>query len=736
MNTTKQQIIPLLILVITPLASAYLFLYVDGADPPGATVALDPDTYWIGVYSDNGGLWGPNQTYVAYISVMGADYWTGGYHVYIPPAKLNSSAAYLEPTGSEFIWEMHNGLSPFHSSSAGVHFDFELTFDGTPILVTLYAEDGSTVIDTLQIINTGPIDTDEDGISDDSDNCPTVSNPSQTDADEDGVGDACDICPGGDDRVDTDGDSVPDDCDNCPNNYNPTQTDSDGDGIGNDCDNCSTNYNPGQVDDDNDGFGNVCDICPGGDDTVDTDGDSVPDDCDNCPQTPNPGQEDTDGDSTGDVCEQVNLAFGKAAAVLTRSGWQYDPDPNDPYWIPLLYNSPSLIVDGDWKTQFTDNDPCSFAVLIDLGAECTIYQVTLVGTSDINNSKALSRFSSLEVLIVAGDGTINERTEYLMPAWVVGSQPTVTINFTGPNNIGRYIKVYRDSPGPWGGTDFDYTNSIDAAGETYDYRLTLAEVEVYGPATTVTTAHAPDPYDAETDVPTDTDLSWQPPVSYQTDYYELYLDTNESMVIESDSMCMQVVATWSETYTPTIFLALETKYYWKVIAYEPNEPSAPIPHEGPVWSFTTQKAVQVDAGPNIITWLDGGMASVNLNGTVTCYLSGPDSILWSVVEPPANPNVTIVNDSVEDTTASIYTSGTFLLSLWANDNETPANEDEDTMEIQVFAGACEAAKANPNGYTPLPHDSNGDCREDLADFISFAMDWLKDLSLTENLILE
>ena len=38
----------------------------------------------------------------------------------------------------------------------------------------------------------GPIDSDGDGISDMSDNCPHVANPSQSDCDGDGSGDACD----------------------------------------------------------------------------------------------------------------------------------------------------------------------------------------------------------------------------------------------------------------------------------------------------------------------------------------------------------------------------------------------------------------------------------------------------------------------------------------------------------------------------------------------------------------
>ena len=81
---------------------------------------------------------------------------------------------------------------------------------------------------------TGPIDTDEDTVPDDADNCPAVANVDQTDTDGDGLGDLCD--------TDDDADGVPDSSDSCTLIPNPGQEDSDGDALGDVCD----------TDDDND----------------------------------------------------------------------------------------------------------------------------------------------------------------------------------------------------------------------------------------------------------------------------------------------------------------------------------------------------------------------------------------------------------------------------------------------------------------------------------------------------
>jgi hypothetical protein len=70
-------------------------------------------------------------------------------------------------------------------------------------------------------------DIDGDGILDITDNCVSLSNPTQEDIDGNGVGDVCE---------DFDRDGISNNTDNCPNAPNVGQRDEDGDGLGDNCD--------------------------------------------------------------------------------------------------------------------------------------------------------------------------------------------------------------------------------------------------------------------------------------------------------------------------------------------------------------------------------------------------------------------------------------------------------------------------------------------------------------------
>ncbi len=135
-------------------------------------------------------------------------------------------------------------------------------------------------LDAIAAVHWRPAaDQDGDGVDDNVDNCPQVSNGDQADADGDGIGNVCDSDP----------DEPPpppgDDEDPPPDDDDGAGADADGDGIEDVDDNCPTTPNAAQNDTDADGVGDVCDFCPAaGDGTnADADGDDVGDACDPCP---------------------------------------------------------------------------------------------------------------------------------------------------------------------------------------------------------------------------------------------------------------------------------------------------------------------------------------------------------------------------------------------------------------------------------------------------------------------
>ncbi len=187
----------------------------------------------------------------------------------------------------------------------------------------------------------GDKDSDNDGVADEDDACPTIAGLASLkgcpDTDGDGIADREDACPNepGEQRMngcpDRDGDGVADNVDDCPDDAGLRRfsgcPDTDGDNIIDKEDNCPTVVGipamNGCPDSDRDGITDADDACPNEPGTAefagcpDTDNDGIPNNLDECPNDPGlkrfNGCPDTDNDGVPDPKDKCPTLAGPAS---------------------------------------------------------------------------------------------------------------------------------------------------------------------------------------------------------------------------------------------------------------------------------------------------------------------------------------------------------------------------------------------------------------------------------------
>ena len=225
------------------------------------------------------------------------------------------------------------------------------------------------------------------------------------------------------------------------------------------------------------------------------------------------------------------------------------------------------------------------------------------------------------------------------------------------------------------------------------------------------------------------ELKWTPRdpcVPGQTVPVDVYFTDDLNALQEfSNPAAIQVVA--KKVMTSVVVQTQPKKrYYWAVDSYVGSEAD---PVFGPIFSFMSDNlAPTVDAGPDIVTWLEAGSRTGTLDATIDDDGGAAScTAKWTVASEPNEGMAVIAAANAEDTSVTLSAAGTYVLKVDVSDGEYTSS---DTVTIHVYNDRCAAAQSVP-GYQPLVGDLNGDCRVDDLDMALLQENWLKDNSMTD-----
>ncbi len=249
--------------------------------------------------------------------------------------------------------------------------------------------------------------------------------------------------------------------------------------------------------------------------------------------------------------------------------------------------------------------------------------------------------------------------------------------------------------------------------------------------TTLTATALLDPHPADGSLvsPGQVELSWtlpDPHVPGEPVLVDVYFtDDLEALEQFTNPAAIQVVDARNVT-SVLVQTQPKTRYYWAVDTYVGSEND---PILGPIFTFYADNmAPQVNAGADIVTWLEDGLRTGLLDATVTDDGAiFPYTVQWTVVSEPVEGAAIIETPTAEDTNVTLTATGIYVLQVEAFDGEYTGS---DTITISVYDDPCQAAQSLPD-YEPLVGDLNGDCRVDELDMALLEEHWMQDSSLID-----
>jgi len=350
-------------------------------------------------------------------------------------------------------------------------------------------------------------------------------------------------------------------------------------------------------------------------------------------------------------------------------------------------------------------------------------QVGWAGTGTLNMTGGLIELS--DTLVVPGQGGTG--TVSLRGGTIKASDLQIT-SVSGSMDVtaGTLILAGDDTAAVQGYIDAGQITAYKGRGKL------LLDYDVTNRGQTTLTAKAlldPHPVDNGLASPGAVELSWTLPEPYVpgtpvlVDVY--FTDNLKALEDFTDPAAMRIVTKQNVT-SVVVQTKAKKRYYWAVDVYV-GSPDDPL--YGPVFSFLADNMPPtVNAGADVVTWLEGGPRPGNLDATITD--DGPLSactVRWTVVSEPQAGASVLETPTAADTKITLSALGEYVLQVEAFDGEYTGT---DTVTIRVYNDRCEAAQSLPD-YKPLVGDLNGDCRVDDLDMALLQENWLKDNSLTE-----